>query len=316
MEPPGYVFMALHTVYEMACFLASLGGSCWLWRVDVLVYRSDKVQQFTFVVGVAVQKTTKFSQAQVGGTLRAQRSVRQWIHALRLSWCLWTCSHVPRDGGTSVPEVGVCRALWRLVVWRSVHSRCSEVGARGNLDASFVSALHPAVICSPSWRFRRRVSWASMTHSCLDSQVTCHQLVSETVVATQRCVATHVALLSTCSKQQQLLLQLQLQLQQLPQGGRLVQGSQNFEPPFFRGFWASGFHVSCKLSYKVEEWLKIGVKTTNFDLLLIKNALCCKIYQKKSAHFSISHTDDHDRHNMAAVAVRCSRKSAVLGSAG
>ena len=40
--------------------------------------------------------------------------------------------------------------------------------------------------------------------------------------------------------------------------------------------------------------LNIWVKTTNFEPLLIKNALWCKIY-RKSAHFSISHTDAHDR---------------------
>ena len=43
--------------------------------VDVPVNRSDKLQQSTFVVGVSVQKTAEFSQAQVGGTLRAQRLV-------------------------------------------------------------------------------------------------------------------------------------------------------------------------------------------------------------------------------------------------
>ena len=36
------------------------------------------------------------------------------------------------------------------------------------------------------------------------------------------------------------------------------------------------------------------MKTTNFEQLLIKNAFWCKTYHE-SAHFSISHTDAHDR---------------------
>ena len=56
-------------------------------QVQDMVYgplnRSDQLQQFTFVVGVPVQIPAEFSQAQVVGTLLAQRLVRQWIHALR-----------------------------------------------------------------------------------------------------------------------------------------------------------------------------------------------------------------------------------------
>ena len=68
--------------------------------------------------------------------------MRQWIHSLPLSWVLLNVlTLLLRDGGTSDPEVEFVLLSWRLVVWRSVHSRCSEVLARGNLETTFMSLL-------------------------------------------------------------------------------------------------------------------------------------------------------------------------------
>ena len=63
---------------------------------------------------------------------------------------------------------------------RGVEKRAqSMLQSRGNLDTTFMSPLHLAVIRSPSGRFCRGVFEPSMAHSCelskeSDSQVFCH----------------------------------------------------------------------------------------------------------------------------------------------
>ena len=56
--------------------------------VDVPVNRSDKLQQFTFVVVQTVQKTVESSQAQFVGALHAQCLVRQRMCSASV-WVLW-----------------------------------------------------------------------------------------------------------------------------------------------------------------------------------------------------------------------------------
>ena len=52
--------------------------------VDFLVNRSDKLQQFIFVVGANCAENRRvFTGAVRGSTLLAQRLVRQWIHDMR-----------------------------------------------------------------------------------------------------------------------------------------------------------------------------------------------------------------------------------------
>ena len=91
LEPSGYESMALRTVYEMACFLvlAVVVGRFGGRRSGET--RSDKFQQFTFVVGVLVQKTAEFSQAQVGCPLRAQHLFDSGYMFCVSSGCFRTC---------------------------------------------------------------------------------------------------------------------------------------------------------------------------------------------------------------------------------
>ena len=63
--------------------------------------------------------------------------------------------------------------------------------------------------------------------------------------------------------------------QPVSQGGPQALGPWNFDLLFFPAFRASEFFFF-QLSYKMEEGSKLGWKTTNFERLLIKNALHCK----------------------------------------
>ena len=68
-----------------------------------------------------------------------------------------------------------------------------------------------------------------------------------------------------------------------------------FRAPFFP--CVPGIRISCSyiLSYKLgRERLNIRVKNNKFRAPFDQKGLCCKIYHK-SAHFSILHTDAHDR---------------------
>ena len=165
-----YAEMGTHSA--KLCRTPSRPHRCRIWFtvVDVSVNRSDQLQQFTFVVGVPVQIPAEFSQAQVVGTLLAQRLVRQWIHALRQF--LGAFGRASRIFYVKV-ETRILKSMLSCALRRgsrSVHSRCfsciAEVVAHKNLDTTFMSPLFVTVICSPSGRFRRGVFEPSTSHSC------------------------------------------------------------------------------------------------------------------------------------------------------
>ena len=128
--------------------------------VDVPVNRSDKLQQFTFVVGVPVQKTAEFPQAQVGLFGRNAWFDSGYMLCVRSGCFLKVLTHFPREGGTSDPEVHF--VLLSGVSWCGEVCTDASVALPRRLHVEIrtlfcIRPWHLAVICSQSGRFRRGV---------------------------------------------------------------------------------------------------------------------------------------------------------------
>ena len=95
--------------------------------VDVPVNRSDKLQQFTFVMGANCAENRRV----LTGAVRRNAWVDSGYMSTTVLGCLLgVLSHFLREGGTSDPEVDC--VLLSGVAW---YGECvfSEVGARGKL---------------------------------------------------------------------------------------------------------------------------------------------------------------------------------------
>ena len=138
--------------------------------VDVLVHCSDKLKQFTFVVGVLVQKTAEFSQAQFGRySLGATLGSTVDTCVATVPGCLWTWSHIV--------HVKAEPRILKSISSCSPASRGLEKCAQSMLQLHWLHveiwplfARAPCVWQSfvrPSGRFRRGVFFEpSVFHSC------------------------------------------------------------------------------------------------------------------------------------------------------
>ena len=100
--------------------------ACMVMVVDVLLNRSDKLQQFTFVVGANCAENRRVftgavreysSCATLGSTVDTCFAT--------VPGCFWTCSHIFCVKGEPRILQSICPALWRPVVSRSVRGGCT-----------------------------------------------------------------------------------------------------------------------------------------------------------------------------------------------
>ena len=119
LEPSGYEFMALRTVYEMVCFWC---WPWWLWRFGGR--RSCEPQRQApavhFRCGCSCAENRRVFTGSGWGSSSGTTLGSTVDTVLRQSWVLLNVSHIFPCREPRILNV----LLSGVVVWRSVHSRC------------------------------------------------------------------------------------------------------------------------------------------------------------------------------------------------